>query len=70
MLTPRFNSASGITFVKNGDDYQILFTANKKNRSLIQRIASKSQTLVTRVGVVKSGKLKIDPKKQGYIHKF
>lgn len=64
------NNLKKNSFVKNGDDYQILFTANKKNRSLIQRIASKSQTLVTRVGVVKSGKLKIDPKKQGYIHKF
>lgn len=56
--------------VNKGDDYQILFTANKKYRSLIQRIASKSRTLVTRIGVVISGKPKINPKKQGYIHKF
>ena len=57
-------------FVNKGDDYQILFTANKKYRPLIQRIASKSRTPVTRIGVVISGKAKIDPKKQGYIHKF
>ena len=57
-------------FVNRGDDYQILFTANKKYRPLIQRIARKSRTLVTKIGVVISGKPKIYPKMQGYIHKF
>ena len=57
-------------FTSKGDDYQILFTASKKKRSLIGRIAKKTKTLVTRVGVVISEKPKFMPKNKGYKHNF
>jgi len=57
-------------FISKGDDYQILFTANKNKKKLIKRIAKKTNTLVTKIGVVVKNKLKKGHKSQGYIHKF
>ena len=57
-------------FISKGDDYQILFTANKNKKKLIKRIAKKTNTLVTKIGVVVRNKLKKGHKSQGYIHKF
>ena len=57
-------------FISKGDDYQILFTANKNKKKLIKRIAKKTNTLVTKIGVVVRNKLKKAHKSQGYIHKF
>ena len=63
-----------------GDDYQILFTSHKKNRSKIARISKNTKTKVTRIGLIKKNrkvdfqyngtKIKFNPKNLGYIHKF
>ena len=63
-----------------GDDYQILFTSHKKNRSKIVRLSKLTATKVTRIGFIKKNrkidflyngiKFKFNPKNLGYIHKF
>ena len=69
-----------LDFVSNGDDYQILFTANKNKRNLIKKISKSTATKVSIIGSIKSksipGKIKLIngefglPKKLGYIHNF
>ena len=64
----------------NGDDYQILFTANRKNRSKINSLAKKTETKISRIGVVvkeknivfkyNSRKIDFSDKNMGYIHNF
>ena len=58
------------SFISNGDDYQILFTAKKNKRNLIKRISKKTNTLVTKIGVVKKQNIKKAVKNHGYLHKF
>ena len=63
-----------------GDDYQILFTANKKFRKQINLVSKKTSTKVTRLGKIVSGKIvemtnrgkivKLSVKNKGYIHNF
>ena len=67
-------------FISNGDDYEILFTANTKNRNLIKKIAKKSKTKITRIGYIKKNTTKpsvlnalnskIILKNKGYFHNF
>ena len=67
-------------FISNGDDYEILFTANKNNRSLIKKIAKKYKTKITRIGFIKKNTTKssvlnalnskIILKNKGYFHNF
>ena len=67
-------------FISNGDDYEILFTANKKNRNLIKKIANKNKTKITRIGFIKKNTTsssvfnalnsKIILKNKGYFHNF
>ena len=67
-------------FVFNGDDYQLLFTSSKKNRSLIKSIAKKMNQKITIIGKInnqhKKNLLKLDDKSLklanylGYSHKF
>ena len=67
-------------YLFNGDDYQILFTASKKNRSLIKSIAKKMNQKITIIGKINNGYkknyLKLNNKSQnlskfaGYSHKF
>tara|TARA_B100000575_G_scaffold180998_1_gene145335 strand:- start:182 stop:1141 length:960 start_codon:yes stop_codon:yes gene_type:complete len=67
-------------FVFNGDDYQLLFTSSKKNRSLIKSIAKKMNQKITIIGKInnqhKKNLLKLDDKSvklanyRGYLHKF
>ena len=69
-----------LNFISNGDDYQILFTASKKMRNIIKKIAESTSTKVSIVGIVKnksiskntksSGEKFKFPKKLGYIHNF
>ena len=69
-----------LDFVSNGDDYQILFTANKNKRNLIKKISKSTATKVSIIGSIKNksipGKIKLIngefglPKKLGYIHNF
>ena len=67
-------------YLFNGDDYQILFTASKKKRSLIKSIALMMNQKFTRIGRINKGykknliKLGNKPlnisKFKGYSHKF
>ena len=67
-------------FLFSGDDYQILFTAPLKKRSLIKSIASKMNQKITIIGKINNGfkknMIKMDNKPQiltkfiGYSHKF
>ena len=69
-----------LNIFSKGDDYQILFTANKKFRRLISSTSKNTKTKVTRIGKVISTKtVKMTDKniifdlrhvKTGYIHKF
>tara|TARA_B100000427_G_C14962670_1_gene357450 strand:+ start:183 stop:500 length:318 start_codon:yes stop_codon:yes gene_type:complete len=74
------NNKPKTQFIFNGDDYQILFTAPRKNRGLIKRISSKLNQKVTLIGHINNGDkknvvifknkpLKISQFK-GYFHKF
>ena len=66
--------------VFNGDDYQILFTSSKKNRSRIRKIANKMNQKVTIIGKINDGYKKSLLKQgnkslklsnfKGYSHKF
>ncbi len=66
--------------ISRGDDYQILFTSNMKNRMIIKKIASEKKIKITRIGKIlnKSQKssiidrngLKIKINKKGYLHRF
>ena len=64
------NNKKKKSFVSNGDDYQILFTAKKNKSNLIKRIAKKTNTLITKIGVIKKQNIKKTIKNQGYLHKF
>ena len=67
-------------YLFNGDDYQILFTASKNNRSLIKSIGKKMNQKITIIGKINNGykknSIKLDNKPQnltkfkGYSHKF
>ena len=67
-------------YLFNGDDYQILFTAPLRKRSLIKSIANKMNQKITIIGKInnpyKKNSIKLDNKPQnlskfkGYSHKF
>ena len=67
-------------YLFNGDDYQILFTAPQKKRSLIKSIATKMNQKITQIGKIKQGYkknlIKLNNKSlnlsdfKGYSHKF
>jgi thiamine-monophosphate kinase len=69
-----------LDIVSQGDDYEILFTANKKYRKLISTISKKTFTKVTKIGKIVAGKLVKMTKgnknvdlsgiKTGFIHRF
>ena len=63
-----------------GDDYQILFTSQKKNRKYNSLLSKKTSTLVSRIGHITAGRnvnlmkegniVKLSTFKAGYIHRF
>ena len=66
--------------ISNGDDYQILFTADKRKNRIIQMIAKKLQIKITKIGnitnqskmpglILKKGR-KIRVNQKGYYHQF
>ncbi len=73
-------SKSKLHYLFNGDDYQILFTAPKKKRTLIKSIGKKMKQKITIIGKINNGykknSIKLDNKPQnltkfkGYSHKF
>ena len=69
-----------LNFISNGDDYQILFTANKSKRNLIKKISRGTSTKVSIIGIISNkhiskqiklmnGKFRL-LKMPGYIHNF
>ena len=67
------NKIKKIRAVSKGDDYQILFTSNKKYRKKIRKISKLNKTKVTRIGIIKSAnksKLHNLTKNGGYNHHF
>ena len=74
------NNKKSLNFVSKGDDYQILFTSSKKNRTYIKKLAKRINLRITQIGnitnIYKQRKI-ISHKKhlkslnyQGYSHKF
>ena len=69
-----------IDLVSNGDDYQILFTANKNKARIINRISKVTRIKISKIGKIISGTNKsviidkkskqIEPKNHGYLHQF
>ncbi len=67
-------------YLSNGDDYQILFTASKRKRSLIRQISKRMNQKITLIGKIvpgyKKNSVEIDNKSinlsnfKGYSHKF
>jgi len=71
---------SKINYISNGDDYQILFTANKSMSRIIGKISSNYRVKLTKIGSIQSSKkksyifnnknLQINLKNKGYFHQF
>ena len=69
-----------IKIVSNGDDYQILFTANKNKSRIIKNISNKLSVKITKIGEILPSTKKstiidekgniIRLKNKGYIHQF
>ena len=69
-----------IQYLFNGDDYQILFTASKRHRSIISSMAKKMNQKITLIGKINKGykknSIKFNNRPQnlsklrGYSHKF
>jgi thiamine-monophosphate kinase len=69
-----------IDYISNGDDYQILFTASKNKRGIIDRISNNLDIKITKIGTIENKSLKssiidqnnsvITVKNRGYLHKF
>ena len=66
--------------ISNGDDYQVLFTADPNKSRIIKNISSSTGIKISKIGKIISGKkrsllinekgLQIEPKIKGYMHKF
>lgn len=69
-----------LNYVSKGDDYQIIFTANKENRSSIKKLSKRINIKISLIGEItnqsKDYKILLDnkslkpSKNQGYSHKF
>ncbi|MDA9710634.1 thiamine-phosphate kinase [Candidatus Pelagibacter sp.] len=69
-----------IDLISNGDDYQVLFTADIKKARIIQRASKTTGIKITKIGKIVSGKdrslifnekgKQIRAKSKGYIHQF
>ena len=69
-----------INLISNGDDYQVLFTANINKARIIQKASKTSGIKITKIGKIVSGKdrslifdekgKQIRAKSKGYIHRF
>jgi thiamine-monophosphate kinase len=76
----KMKKLSKINYISKGDDYQILFTASKNMRRIIEKISSNYRIKLTRIGSIESFSKKsfiiddknktITLKNKGYIHKF
>ncbi len=69
-----------INLISNGDDYQVLFTADIKKARIIQKASKTTGIKITKIGKIVSGKdrslifdekgKQIRAKSKGYIHQF
>ena len=69
-----------INLISNGDDYQVLFTANVDKTRIIQNASKTTGIKITKIGKIVSGKdrslifdvkgKQIQAKSKGYIHQF
>ncbi len=69
-----------INLISNGDDYQVLFTADNKKARIIQKASKTTGIKITKIGKIVSGKdrslifdekgKQIRAKSKGYIHRF
>ena len=69
-----------INYISNGDDYQILFSASKSKRGIIDKISTNSRIKLTKIGTIQNvhkkscilsdKNIKIIPKNKGYFHNF
>ena len=69
-----------INLISNGDDYQVLFTADVNKARIIQSASKTTGIKITKIGKIVSGKYKsmifdekgkqIQAKSNGYIHRF
>jgi thiamine-monophosphate kinase len=67
-------------FISKGDDYQILFTANKRHRNFIKKVSLLKKIKITRIGKILNSKQKssiidrndhqIKINSKGYLHTF
>ena len=69
-----------INLISNGDDYQVLFTADIKKARIIQKASKTTGIKITKIGKIITGKdrslifdekgKQIRAKSKGYIHRF
>ena len=69
-----------IKLISNGDDYQILFTASRNKRRIIEMMSFKEKIKITNIGTIKNNNkkslivneknIKISLKNKGYLHQF
>ena len=69
-----------INLISNGDDYQVLFTADINKARIIQNASKSTGIKITKIGKIVSGKdrslifdekgKQIQAKSKGYIHQF
>ena len=69
-----------INLISNGDDYQVLFTADINKARIIQTTSKTTGIKITKIGKIVSGKdrsiifdqkdKQIQAKSKGYIHQF
>ena len=85
-MSKNLNSAINLTnlsknkLISKGDDYQILFTSNRKNRNFIKKISSTKNIKITRIGKILNSRHKssiidrngqlIKINNKGYTHTF
>ena len=75
-----YENLKKINVVSNGDDYQVLFTANVNKDRIIKNISRNMRVKITKIGKIISGKNRsviinskgkqIKANKKGYIHQF
>ena len=58
------------TLLSSGDDYQLIFTANSKNSSIIKRICMKNNIKISNIGkIIRKKGIYLDNKKLKIINK-
>ncbi len=74
------NKKKSLNFISRGDDYQILFTSSKKNRSYIKKLSKRIGQKISLIGtitnqsnqnkILRGGKLIKSLNYKGYLHNF